>query len=60
MARADNNKKQEDVSPNQARRDTMLKLAKLAAITPVALTALMSPQTSAAPKSCRGKGKFSC
>lgn len=60
MARADNNKKQEDVSPNQARRDTMLKLAKLAAITPVALTALMSPQTSAAPKSCRGNGKVSC
>ncbi|TBX19870.1 hypothetical protein TK45_16055 [Bowmanella sp. JS7-9] len=60
MARADNNKKQEDVSPNQARRDTMLKLAKLAAITPVALTALMSPQTSAAPKSCRGNGKVGC
>lgn len=37
----------------QTRRDFMTKYGKLAAVTPVALTALMSPKTSAAPKSCK-------
>lgn len=39
---------------NNARRDFLNKYGKLAAITPVAVTALFSPETSAAPKSCKG------
>lgn len=43
-----------------SRRSFLNKYGKLAAITPLALTALVSPSTSAAPKSCKGNGKNSC
>lgn len=42
------------------RRNFLTKFGKLAIVTPVALTALMSPTTSAAPKSCRGNGNKAC
>ncbi|QBY03153.1 hypothetical protein E2K93_01660 [Thalassotalea sp. HSM 43] len=50
---ADNNKTQEDAlkKASQTRREFIRKFGKLAAVTPVALTTLMSPETSAAPKS---------
>ncbi|QBY03152.1 hypothetical protein E2K93_01655 [Thalassotalea sp. HSM 43] len=38
---------------SQTRREFIKKYGKLAAVTPVALTTLMSPETSAAPKSCK-------
>jgi len=42
----------------QTRRDFLEKFGKLAAITPVAVTTLMSPKTSAAPKSgCNKHGR---
>jgi len=44
----------------QTRRDFLSKYGKLAVITPVAMTALMSPSTSAAPKSCRGNNSRRC
>jgi hypothetical protein len=44
----------------QTRRDFLNKFGKLAMITPVAMTALMSPSTSAAPKSCTGNGRKKC
>ena len=44
----------------KVRREILTKMAKLAAITPVAFSTLITPQTSAAPKSCRGNGKVSC
>ncbi|WP_448569571.1 hypothetical protein [Thalassotalea ganghwensis] len=40
----------------EQRRKFLEKFGKLAVITPVALTALMSPSTSAAPKSCKNGG----
>ena len=42
------------------RRKFLEKFGKLAVITPIAVTSLMSPSTSAAPKSCRGNGNKSC
>lgn len=42
------------------RRDFLNKYGKLAVITPIAVTALVSPNTSAAPKSCKGNGKNAC
>jgi len=42
------------------RRDFISKYGKLAVVTPVAVTTLMSPSTSAAPKSCRGNGNRRC
>lgn len=47
-------------SPLNERRDFLSKYGKLAALTPVCVTALVSPKTSAAPKSCRGNGAKSC
>jgi hypothetical protein len=44
----------------QTRRDFLNKFGKLAMITPLAMTALMSPSTSAAPKSCTGNGRKKC
>ncbi|KGJ97126.1 hypothetical protein [Thalassotalea sp. ND16A] len=40
-----------ELSEQQIRRQFIAKFGKMAAITPIALTALMSPKTSAAPKS---------
>ncbi|KGJ97125.1 hypothetical protein [Thalassotalea sp. ND16A] len=40
-----------ELSEQQIRRQFIAKFGKLAAITPIALTALMSPKTSAAPSS---------
>jgi hypothetical protein len=48
------------VSTDQARRDFLNKFGKLAVITPVAMSVLMTPSTSAAPKSCRGNGTKRC
>lgn len=42
------------------RRNFMKKYGKLAAVTPLVVTTLMSPSTSAAPKSCRGNGTNRC
>lgn len=42
------------------RRDFIRKYGKLAAITPVAVTTLMSPSTSAAPKSCKNSNNKHC
>jgi hypothetical protein len=47
-------------SSDQTRREFLNKFGKLAIITPVAMTALMTPGTSAAPKSCRGNGSKRC
>lgn len=47
-------------STAQTRREFLNKFGKLAVITPVAMTALMSPSTSAAPKSCSGNGRKKC
>jgi hypothetical protein len=44
----------------QTRRDFLNTFGKLAMVTPVAMTVLMSPNTSAAPKSCRGNGRKKC
>lgn len=44
----------------KSRRAFLTKYGKLAAVTPVAVTALFSPSTSAAPKSCKKSGKYSC
>ncbi|WP_394174001.1 hypothetical protein [Thalassotalea litorea] len=41
----------DELTPEQARRQFMKKYGKLAAITPLAVTALMTPKTSAAPSS---------
>ncbi|WP_034475432.1 hypothetical protein [Aestuariibacter salexigens] len=49
-----------DAADEQQRRDFIKRFGKLAAITPVAMTTLMSPSTSAAPKSCRGNGAKGC
>lgn len=40
-------------SHEQTRRSFLTKFGKLATVTPFALTALMSPVSSAAPTSCR-------
>jgi hypothetical protein len=53
-------KQKNNESVAQTRRDFLNKFGKLAAVTPVAVTALMSPSTSAAPKSCRGNGTKKC
>ena len=45
---------------SQSRRDFLNKYAKLAVVTPIAMSTLMSPSTSAAPKSCRGNGAKKC
>lgn len=47
-------------STEQTRRDFLNTFGKLAMVTPVAMTVLMSPKTSAAPKSCRGNGRKRC
>jgi hypothetical protein len=44
----------------ETRRNFLTTFGKLAVVTPVALTTLMSPTTSAAPKSCRGQGTKRC
>ena len=44
----------------QTRRDFLNTFGKLAMVTPVAMTVLMSPSTSAAPKSCQGNGRKRC
>jgi hypothetical protein len=44
----------------QTRRGFLNTFGKLAMVTPVAMTVLMSPSTSAAPKSCRGNGRWKC
>lgn len=49
-----------DNSTEFQRRDFMKKYGKLAAATPLVITTLMSPSTSAAPKSCRGNGSKRC
>jgi len=49
-----------DQSTEQSRRDFLNKFGKLAMITPVAMTVLMTPSTSAAPKSCRNNGRYKC
>lgn len=41
----------EELTHTQTRRNFLKKYGKLAAVTPLALTALMSPKTSAAPDS---------
>jgi hypothetical protein len=48
------------LSTDQTRRDFLNKFGKLAVITPVAMSVLMTPSTSAAPKSCRGNGTKKC
>ena len=48
------------LSTDQTRRDFLNKFGKLAVITPVAMSVLMTPSTSAAPKSCRGNGSKKC
>ena len=53
-------KQKNNESEAQTRRDFLNKFGKLAAVTPVAVSALMSPGTSAAPKSCRGNGSKKC
>ena len=45
---------------DHTRREFLQKFGKLAAVTPIAVTTLMSPSTSAAPKSCRGNGNKKC
>ncbi|TLU64872.1 hypothetical protein FE810_10475 [Thalassotalea litorea] len=50
---AQENSKNDELTPEQARRQFMKKYGKLAAVTPIAVTALMTPKTSAAPKSCK-------
>ena len=45
---------------SKERRMFLEKFGKLAVVTPIAVTALLSPATSAAPKSCRGNGNKSC
>ncbi|MFD2167272.1 hypothetical protein ACFSJY_13545 [Thalassotalea euphylliae] len=44
----------------ESRRSFIKKYGKLAAITPIAASTLMSPSTSAAPKSCKKNGNFGC
>ena len=44
----------------QSRREFLSTFGKLAAVSPVALSVLISPRTSAAPKSCRGNGTKQC
>ncbi|WP_068546625.1 hypothetical protein [Thalassotalea crassostreae] len=48
-----NNDDNQELSHEETRRNFMKKFGKLAAVTPLAVTALMSPKTSAAPKSCK-------
>jgi len=50
----------QDAPQENTRREFIRKYGKLAAITPVAVTALMSPSTSAAPKSCKNNGRWRC
>lgn len=56
----DVNEQSPTLSAAQTRRNFMSKFGKLAVITPIAVTALMSPTTSAAPRSCKTGGKFGC
>ncbi|MGJ8681687.1 hypothetical protein [Paraglaciecola sp.] len=49
-----------ETSTDQTRRDFLNKFGKLAVVTPVAMSVLMTPSTSAAPKSCRGQGTKAC
>lgn len=57
----DNNNAADTVkSADQTRRDFLNTFGKLAMVTPVAMTVLMSPSTSAAPKSCTGNGNKKC
>ncbi|WP_286263651.1 hypothetical protein [Thalassotalea atypica] len=60
MSKPDTNKNLEQLSADQTRRSFIAKFGKLAAVTPVAVSALMSPATSAAPRSCRGNGTKKC
>ncbi|MDC0602514.1 hypothetical protein OAP14_05735 [Aliiglaciecola sp.] len=50
----------DDEQSGSSRRDFIQKFGKFAAVTPIAMSALMSPSTSAAPKSCRGNGTYQC
>lgn len=52
--------KKEKADTEFDRRSFLNKYGKLAVLTPVAVTSLMSPSTSAAPKSCRGNGNKKC
>ena len=52
--------KKSKVDEDFNRRDFLNKYGKLALLTPVAVTTLISPSTSAAPKSCRGNGRRKC
>ena len=57
------NKVKDEIKNNEKlsnRRDFISKYGKLAVITPVAVTTLISPSTSAAPRSCRGYRKNEC
>ena len=56
MANNDNQTSKKVAMEAQQRREFLEKFGKLAMVTPVALTTLMSPQTSAAPKSCKNQG----
>lgn len=61
MAEHENHSAKEAELATQQRRQFLEKFGKLAMVTPIALTALMSPQTSAAPKSCKpGTGGKNC
>ena len=53
-------KTQQTEMPENERRRFMAKFGKLAAITPIAVATIMSPETSAAPKSCTGNGAKRC
>lgn len=50
----------DDEQGGSSRRDFIQKFGKFAAVTPIAMSALMSPSTSAAPKSCSGNGRKRC
>jgi hypothetical protein len=51
---------EKELTTEQTRREFLNKFGKLAVITPVAMSVLMAPSTSAAPKSCRGQGAKRC
>jgi hypothetical protein len=60
MSNSNKDTSQVQNSEDHTRRDFLNKFGKLALVTPVAMSVLMSPSTSAAPKSCRGNGNKKC
>ncbi|MFT4937761.1 MAG: hypothetical protein ACI88A_000779 [Paraglaciecola sp.] len=50
----------ETPSAEESRRKFLSTFGKLAAVSPIALSVLISPKTAAAPKSCTGNGTFKC